>query len=227
MTLFQELEVQGKACASGLAGLLLSSLPVPLSALWPWFLAFTFPPTAQDRLWQGQADFSLQGCFCTASLLGTFLAGTRKQSNWIQSIPSGDMAPWSTAFIGAGGPLLTLFIALQSATKPAWGCLGSSFSFRKLNPPLLLPYSVVADCAWVYPCQSPVSGLLLFLHLPNVLWSWGFPLLLLPLYSAPWSWFRGSHSAFRSNTTDSSHQVKVVLILRQTRWISTCRVDNK
>lgn len=75
MTLFQELEVQGKAWASGLAGLLLSSLPVPLSALWPWFLAFTFPPTAQDRLWQGQADFcSLWGlllhCLSSWNLLG-------------------------------------------------------------------------------------------------------------------------------------------------------------
>lgn len=75
MTLLQKLEVLGKACASGVAGLLLSSLPVPLSALWPWFLAFTFPPTAQDRLWQGQADFcSLWGlplrCLSPWNLLG-------------------------------------------------------------------------------------------------------------------------------------------------------------
>lgn len=56
MTLLQELEVQGRARASGAAGLLLSSLPVPLSALW-LFLVFTFPPAAQDSLWQGQAAF--------------------------------------------------------------------------------------------------------------------------------------------------------------------------
>lgn len=109
--------MQGKACASGVAGLLLCSLPVLLSAL----LAFTFPPTAQDRLWQDrQISAACEGCLCTASLLGTYLAGTRsmKQSNRIQSIPSGDRTLWSTAFIGAGGPLLALFIALQSATKP-------------------------------------------------------------------------------------------------------------
>lgn len=98
------LHCQGLSQPSGRGSWLSPSLPHPRVGF------------GRDR----QSSAACEGSLCTASLLGTFLAGTRsmKQSNSIQSISGGDTALWSRAFLGAVGPLLALFLTLQSATIP-------------------------------------------------------------------------------------------------------------
>lgn len=142
-------------CRAGLVhpGLLGSCCPHCQCLSQPSGCSWFSPSLLQPRTAFGrdrQLSAAFEGCLCTASLLGTFLAGTRsmKQGNWIQSISCGAAALWATAFIGAEGPLLALFLALQNATKPGH-CQRMSWEqlfLQEARPPLPLPYSGGSLC---------------------------------------------------------------------------------